>query len=45
VLSTFILVALSLVVQQVEANWLLQCSSCVDQSYYSDETLKGDVSL
>ena len=29
----------------VAANWLLQCSSCVDQSYYSDETLKGEVSL
>mmetsp|Transcript_40641 Transcript_40641/g.91683 ORF Transcript_40641/g.91683 Transcript_40641/m.91683 type:complete len:828 (+) Transcript_40641:49-2532(+) len=25
------------------ANWLLQCSSCVDQSFFGDETLKENV--
>jgi len=27
-----------------DANWLLQCSSCIDQAYYSDETQKRHIS-
>ncbi|CAD7923285.1 unnamed protein product [Amoebophrya sp. A120] len=30
--------------QQVSANWLLSCSSCVDQTYFADEKLKDEVS-
>eukprot|EP00927_Polykrikos_kofoidii_P037169 TRINITY_DN31344_c0_g1_i1.p1 TRINITY_DN31344_c0_g1~~TRINITY_DN31344_c0_g1_i1.p1 ORF type:complete len:888 (-),score=206.07 TRINITY_DN31344_c0_g1_i1:161-2824(-) len=30
-------------VQPVLANWLLQCSSCVDQAYYGDTLLKENV--
>ena len=27
----------------VGANWLLQCSTCVDQTFYSDKLLKENV--
>jgi len=30
--------------EQARANWLLQCSSCVDQTYFADEKLKNEVS-
>lgn len=31
------------IIPTVEANWLLQCSTCQDQTYYSDEKLKTDI--
>ena len=30
-------------ISSVNANWLLSCSSCVDQTYFADEKLKADV--
>mmetsp|Transcript_7889 Transcript_7889/g.17395 ORF Transcript_7889/g.17395 Transcript_7889/m.17395 type:complete len:819 (-) Transcript_7889:96-2552(-) len=33
----------SLLWRQAHANWLLQCSSCVDQAYFGDESLKENV--
>jgi hypothetical protein len=41
--TRFVAYAVLFGVQPVLANWLLQCSSCVDQAYYGDTLLKENV--